>query len=148
MQFFSIFQNIQLLCAFLELDFVFMPPFLFVKFSLAILNPSIFSVNFLPEKINPRETIYCIKKWDPCMSMPQKLSIQDKLLWIITLTQAYFWWFLVDINFYFFININLYDIFMSSKLFSQRQLCWSSYQYTWYMFICDIWHSDINDIVT
>ena len=72
MQFFSIFQNIQLLCAFLELDFVFMPPFLFVKFSLAILNPSIFSVNFLPERINPRKIINCVKKWDSCISLCHK----------------------------------------------------------------------------
>ena len=63
--------------------FCFMPPFLFVKFSLAISNPSIFSVNFLPAKIKitPREIINVSKNGTrEYKSMPEKLSIQDKLL--------------------------------------------------------------------
>ena len=38
---------------------------LFVKFSLAILNPSIFSVNFLTEKKSTGKKWKKKKKWDP-----------------------------------------------------------------------------------
>ena len=62
---------------------------LFVKFSLAILNLSIFSVNFLTEKKLHRKLYIASKNGTrEYKSMPKKMSLQDKLLCIITLTRA------------------------------------------------------------